>query len=241
MAVPEDQIDELPYKDYGQYAVIATDAEQTHHFSFKSTTVRDFTSEFLQLRFLDKKPISSASKIGWWLRGFPEPDARSVELLMWMERKLRYGRRVLISYSREDQAIAAGLQRSLEERGLTVWRDLTNLRTGEDWRTAVHDNLRIADAFVVLLSAASVESDSVKQEIGWALESYDRVDGIRGFVPLLLSDLPADAVPWGALDPGNTSVQLSDLNARPMSAQSEPAFFDRLVIDIAALTERRPE
>ncbi|MFQ5793678.1 MAG: toll/interleukin-1 receptor domain-containing protein [Candidatus Bipolaricaulia bacterium] len=239
MAVPKEQMDQIPYKNYGKYAVIATNAEGTYHFSFKSTTVRDFTSELLKLRFTNKKPIQSASKIGWWLRGFPEPDARSVEQLIWMERKLRYGCRVLISYAREDEVLAAKVQKALEERGLTVWRDLTALRAGENWRIAVQDNLRIADAFVVLLSDASLNSEAVIQEVHWALGSYAQLDGPRGIFPLLLPGLLADVVPWEVLDPGIGSVPLRDLNARTILAQPESAFFDRLALDIATLTEQR--
>ena len=239
MAVPQEQIGQLPFPELGQYAVIATDAEGTHHFSFKRTTVHDFTSELMALRFTNKKPIGSEGKIGWWLRGFPEPTEESIKLLTWMERKLRYGRQAVISYAREDKQRATNLQKALQDRGLTVWRDLTDLRAGENWRDAVQDILRVTDAFVVLLSEASLTSPAVKDEIRWAFESYTQLDGLQGIFLLLLPGLTADEVPWDALDSGIGSERLRDLNAVKLPARPSAALLDRLALDIAQVTHER--
>jgi hypothetical protein len=236
--VPQEEIGQLPFPELGQYAVIATDAEGTHHFSFKRTTVHDFTSELMALRFTNKKPIGSEHKIGWWLRGFPEPTEESIKLLTWMERKLRYGRQVVVSYAREDKQSAANLQKGLQDRGLTVWRDLTDLRAGENWRDAVQDILRVADAFVVLLSKAALAGE-VPNEIRWALESYARLDGLQGIFLLLLPGLTADDVPWDALDPGIGPERLRDFNAVKLPARPGIAFLDRLALDIAQVTHER--
>jgi hypothetical protein len=239
MAVPQEEIGQLPFPELGQYAVIATDAEGTHHFSFKRTTVHDFTSELMALRFTNKKPIGSEDKIGFWLRGFPEPTEESIKLLTWMERKLRYGRQVVVSYAREDKQGAANLQKGLQDRGLTVWRDLTDLPAGENWRDAVQDTLRVTDAFVVLLSEASLASPAVKDEIRWAHESYARLDGLQGIFLLLLLGITADDVPWDALDSGTGPERLRDLNAIKLPARPSAAFLDRLALDIAQVTHER--
>lgn len=98
--VPDDEVDMLPMPKLGRHAVHARDAEHTHHFSFKPTNVLDISSELLQLRFTTGRPISHPSKTAFRLRSFPVLTDDSVELLERLERKIRYGRKVLISYAR---------------------------------------------------------------------------------------------------------------------------------------------
>ncbi|MFL6352890.1 MAG: toll/interleukin-1 receptor domain-containing protein [Bryobacteraceae bacterium] len=73
---------------------------------------------------------------------------------------------VFISYSHvsPDQDLARQLAGSLEANGVTVFLD-TKIRIGEDWVEQIDRQLRISQYFVVLLSAASIQSDMVRREI----------------------------------------------------------------------------
>jgi TIR domain len=76
---------------------------------------------------------------------------------------------VFISYSHvsPDQELAWQLAELLEANGLTVFVD-TKIRIGEDWVEQIDRQLRMSQYFVVLLSAASIQSDMVRREIALA-------------------------------------------------------------------------
>jgi hypothetical protein len=76
---------------------------------------------------------------------------------------------VFISYTHAspDQELASQLAGSLEANGVSVFVD-TKIRIGEDWVEAIDRQLRNSQYFVVLLSAASIDSDMVRREIALA-------------------------------------------------------------------------
>lgn len=76
---------------------------------------------------------------------------------------------VFISYSHvsPDQDLVSQLAGCLEANGVTVFLD-TKIRIGEDWVEQIDRQLRNSQYFVVVLSAASVESDMVRREIALA-------------------------------------------------------------------------
>jgi len=76
---------------------------------------------------------------------------------------------VFISYSHvsPDQDLASQLAGSLEANGVTVFVD-TKIRIGEDWVEQIDRQLRSSQYFIVLLSAASIQSDMVRREIALA-------------------------------------------------------------------------
>jgi TIR domain-containing protein len=76
---------------------------------------------------------------------------------------------VFISYSHvsPDQDLASQLAAALEASGLTVFVD-TKIRIGEDWVEQIDRQLRGSQYFIVLLSAASIQSDMVRREIALA-------------------------------------------------------------------------
>lgn len=76
---------------------------------------------------------------------------------------------VFISYSHvsPDQELASQLAGALETNGATVFID-AKIRIGEDWVEQIDRQLRSSQYFVVLLSAASIQSDMVRREIALA-------------------------------------------------------------------------
>lgn len=76
---------------------------------------------------------------------------------------------VFISYSHvsPDQDLASQLTGTLEANGVSVFVD-TKIRIGEDWVEQIDGQLRSSQYFIVLLSAASIQSDMVRREIALA-------------------------------------------------------------------------
>jgi hypothetical protein len=70
---------------------------------------------------------------------------------------------VFISYCREDARFVARLAHDLRRRFVRVWYD-ERLQVGQEWRKTIAQAIRTTDAFVLVVSARSLESDNVKWE-----------------------------------------------------------------------------
>jgi hypothetical protein len=79
--------------------------------------------------------------------------------------------RVFISYRhvKPDEDLALALEKALTRDGCQVFID-RNMVLGTEWATEIDRQLRAAAFFVVLLSAESIRSDMVRQEIKLAHE-----------------------------------------------------------------------
>jgi TIR domain len=78
-----------------------------------------------------------------------------------MIRPLRAMADIFISYAREDQSRAKALAEILTKRGWTIWWD-RNIPTGKRFHKVIETELAQAKCVMVLWSAASVESDFVR-------------------------------------------------------------------------------
>lgn len=78
------------------------------------------------------------------------------------------GKKIFISYSRNDTEYVSSLVIALRKQGFEVWFD-KNIRTGTDWDDTIEEELKKADALVLILSKTSVASDNVKDEISFAM------------------------------------------------------------------------
>ncbi len=89
-----------------------------------------------------------------------------------------------LSYSRLDQAFAAQLARDLRSNGIDLWFDQLDIAPGQNWDEAIHEALNNASAILFLVSAHSVKSENVLNEITVAL------DAKKSVIPLMLADVP---------------------------------------------------
>ena len=78
------------------------------------------------------------------------------------------GKRIFVSYSRRDIVYVKSLVEALRSQGFEVWFD-KNIMTGNDWDDTIEEEIKKADALVLILSKTSVESDAVKDEMSYAL------------------------------------------------------------------------
>lgn len=89
---------------------------------------------------------------------------------------------VFLSYSRSDSEWAKRLKHQIDLRGISVWLDEDAIGKGTRWDTEVQTAILNCKYFVVLLSPRSVLSDSVQDEIHFALEKR------KSIVPFLIEN-----------------------------------------------------
>jgi eukaryotic-like serine/threonine-protein kinase len=87
---------------------------------------------------------------------------------------------VFISYSRKDLVFVERLTKDLQAAGLEVWYDLSGLDGGTRWGREIQNAIDNCQAFVVVLSPNSVESEWVEKEFMYANSLKRRI------IPILL-------------------------------------------------------
>jgi len=91
-------------------------------------------------------------------------------------------RKTFISYSRKDKDFALEFAREMKSAGYSVWLDQLDIPTGARWDDQVEKSLRECEVFLIILTPASVSSDNVKDEIGYAIDHGKRI------MPILLEN-----------------------------------------------------
>jgi WD40 repeat protein len=121
---------------------------------------------------------------------------------------------VFVSYSRRDSEFVRRLAESVAERGKEVWVDTEGIADGEVFPEAIKRAIEQSDAFLFVITPASVQSSYCENEVDYAREMQKRI------VPVL-----RDPVPDGELPP-----EIRDRNWIPFTddAQFDPSL-ERLV------------
>lgn len=97
---------------------------------------------------------------------------------------------VFLSYAHADREAAEQLGRALRAESVDVWIDSEAIEAGEDWRRQVADALERSEAMVVLLTPHSVQSESVRRDVEYALTS-PRFEG--RLIPVVIG---TEKAPW---------------------------------------------
>jgi hypothetical protein len=79
--------------------------------------------------------------------------------------------RIFISYSRRDTEIVDSIAEAMIVAGLEIWIDRQDIQAGNTWRVQIVQGIDTCDAFVLMLSPASVASDNVRKEIDLAQDA----------------------------------------------------------------------
>ncbi len=77
-------------------------------------------------------------------------------------------RAVFISYSRTDEAFVERLEATLQQRGISVFRDRKDIEKAEDWWARIEQLVIESDSIVFVLSPASVSSPVALREVEFA-------------------------------------------------------------------------
>ena len=91
-------------------------------------------------------------------------------------------RRTFISYSRINKDFALELAKELKLEGFDVWLDQLDIPLGARWDREVEKALKESEIFLIILTSASVASENVLDEIGYAIDSGKRI------LPILLEE-----------------------------------------------------
>ena len=91
-------------------------------------------------------------------------------------------RRTFLSYSRTNKDFALKLARELKAEGLSVWLDQLDIPTGSRWDREVEKALKECEIFMIILTPASINSENVLDEIGYAIDNGKRI------LPVLLEN-----------------------------------------------------
>ena len=82
---------------------------------------------------------------------------------------------IFISYSRKDRDHVLKIVESLRAKDFKVWIDQEKIPKGEDWQETINRAIEEADAFLFMVSAASVVSSSCNEEIDCAVKNQKRI------------------------------------------------------------------
>jgi hypothetical protein len=137
---------------------------------------------------------------------------------------------VFLSYGRSDEPLARELRARLSAAGLDVWDVNREVLPGDNWARAAASALEQADAMVVLISPASLESQSVRREIEYALGS-ERFEG--RLVPVVVRR--GAHLPWIL-----RTLRQVELRNNPTKASREIVEILRQADDSATSTGRAP-
>ena len=85
---------------------------------------------------------------------------------------------VFISHAPSDDEWVRRFSKEMENRGLSVWLDLTALRAGDDLREGIEKGLRESDAVIAVVTQDNIRSPSLLFEIGAAVGMGKRVIAI---------------------------------------------------------------
>ncbi len=105
------------------------------------------------------------------------------------------GKKVFISYAREDLALARRLYTDLKKVGATPWLDAEDLLPGQKWKNEISKAIRESDYFLALLSSSSVSKRGyVQKELREGIEIFDQIPETEIYlIPARLDDCkPAD-------------------------------------------------
>ena len=113
--------------------------------------------------------------------------------------------KLFISYARKDKEEIQPLVRDLRDLGFTVWIDISGIKGGAKWSTEIVKAITECDFFLLFISSASIESDSVSREVDLAYRNKKKI------IPLKLEkvNIPPE---WDYQTTGIQQIDCSESN-----------------------------
>jgi len=90
--------------------------------------------------------------------------------------------RTFLSYSRANSNFVVRLVKDLKAAGHDIWLDQFDIAPGARWDDELERALETCETFMVILTPASMASENVKDEIGYAIDARKRI------LPVLLEN-----------------------------------------------------
>jgi len=101
---------------------------------------------------------------------------------------------VFLSYANEDYAAARRLRNSLDQNGIDVWFDETELKGGDDWDLVIRHRLRNCSYFLPVISASAMRDPERYFLREWNL-AVERSKGFREGEPFIIPVVIDDTQP----------------------------------------------
>ncbi|MBA3824171.1 MAG: toll/interleukin-1 receptor domain-containing protein [Ktedonobacterales bacterium] len=86
---------------------------------------------------------------------------------------------MFLSYSRKDSEFVDRLELSLNERGITTWKNRSDIPGGDNWVKMIEEAVRACEMMLVVLSPQSVISTYVQKEYIYAGQMLKMVIPLR--------------------------------------------------------------
>jgi WD40 repeat protein len=112
-----------------------------------------------------------------------------------------------ISYARKDSDVASGVRRALGEHGQAVWIDVEGIVAGADWDERIMRAIEGCEAFVFLISPASVSSTVCQRELRQAVEAHKLV------IPVTVRPVAPELLVRRLATPDTISIRDGDFDA----------------------------
>jgi uncharacterized protein YjbI with pentapeptide repeats len=109
-----------------------------------------------------------------------------------------------ISYSARDEDFATRFYAALQANGVRCWFAPEDLKIGDKFRTRIDESIRLYDKLMVILTANSIASAWVEEEVEAALEKERKQGGKLVLFPIRLDDAVMDTNQAWAASLGRT-------------------------------------
>lgn len=130
----------------------------------------------------------------------PESNTKNVKVLPPKLKTSPAAASIFLSYAREDQSAAFRLRDGLEEYGLKVWLDQTDLQTGSNYHHQLEDVIRTECQFFISMISRNTEMQKeayFHQERTWAADRvgfFDEETRAEYYHPVLIDETPRNQV-----------------------------------------------
>ena len=91
-------------------------------------------------------------------------------------------RLTFLSYSRVNSDFAKKLAKELKAEGFPVWLDQLDIPLGARWDVELEKALDECEIFMIIMTPDSINSENVRDEIGYAIDTGKR------FMPIMLEN-----------------------------------------------------
>lgn len=72
---------------------------------------------------------------------------------------------VFVSYARDEAKTVIRVLNKLKKHNLKFWRDVDNIKAGEDWSKKIIEAIKGCESFLLFMSELSMKSDNIEREV----------------------------------------------------------------------------
>ena len=120
-------------------------------------------------------------------------------------------KRLFISYSTVDGAIADKVQDQLAEAGYDVWIAHRDIKGSVDWTQTILHNIDSKDGMVLVWSESAAESPDVREEIGIARVFQKPIFPILAHPKTIIPSLPEEIKTLQVIEFGSIDLNIAEL------------------------------